>query len=137
LSSSGPSKQLAAGALGEGSYTWWYSTTDGHTSPKTNPHDPIRQRGADRAVLLGAGRCDHGAEGAWSRSTVSRSTGAKVSAGGHSLPVDDRGRFRAEVAPLSGDDAVIVRLEHPRTGVHYYVRRAASSRHHGRLAHSR
>src|SRR4029434_1457627 len=30
-----PSKQLAAGALGEGSYTWWYSTTDGRTSPTT------------------------------------------------------------------------------------------------------
>jgi hypothetical protein len=62
--------------------------------------------------------------------------GAKVSAGGQALAVDDHGRFRAEVAPLSGDEAVVVRLEHPRTGIHYYVRRPAS-RHHGRLAHSR
>ena len=60
--------------------------------------------------------------------------GAKVSAGGHSLTVDERGRFQGTVAPLSGDDAVIVRLEHPRTGVHYYVRQPGSRR---QLAHAR
>jgi hypothetical protein len=63
--------------------------------------------------------------------------GAKVSAGGRSLSIDGRGRFSATVAPLSGDDAVIVRLEHPRTGIHYYVRQAGLRRHHGKLAHAR
>ena len=62
--------------------------------------------------------------------------GAKVSAGGQNVPVDERGRFKATVAPRAGDDAVVVRLEHPRTGVHYYVRQAGSRRH-GRLAHAR
>jgi len=59
-----------------------------------------------------------------------------VSAGGRSLTTDEHGRFQANLAPLAGDDAVVVRLEHPRTGVHYYVRRAPS-RHHGRAAHAR
>ena len=62
--------------------------------------------------------------------------GAKVSAGGRSLTVDERGRFQGTVAPLAGDEAVIVRLEHPRTGVHYYVRHPGSRRH-ARLAHAR
>jgi len=136
LSSSGPSKQLAAGALGEGSYTWWYSTTDGHTSPKTTL--TIRFDNAAPTAQFFSKRSDAATapKGLVAIDGVTID-GAKVSAGGHSVPVDDRGRFRADVAPLNGDDAVIVRLEHPRTGVHYYVRRVASSRHHGRLAHSR
>jgi hypothetical protein len=134
LPSSGPSKQLAAGALGEGSYTWWYSTADGRTSPKTtvtirfDNAAPTAQFFARRSGAATAPKGLVAIDGV----TID---GAKVSAGGHSLAVDDRGRFRAEVAPLNGDDAVIVRLETPRTGVHYYVRRAVSSRHHGRLAH--
>ncbi len=49
--------------------------------------------------------------------------GAKVSVGGQPIAVDAHGRFRTEASPLGGDEAVGVRLEHPRTGVHYYVRR--------------
>jgi hypothetical protein len=136
LPSSGASKQLAAGALGEGSYTWWYSTADGHTSPKTTL--TIRFDNAAPTAQFFSRRSDAttAPKGMVAIDGVTID-GAKVSAGGHSVPVDDHGRFRAEVAPLNGDDAVVVRLEHPRTGVHYYVRRAASSRHHGRLAHAR
>jgi hypothetical protein len=54
--------------------------------------------------------------------------GAKVSLSGQPLAVDGHGRFRGEAAPVAGDDAVAVRLEHPRTGVHYYIRRRADSR---------
>ena len=50
--------------------------------------------------------------------------GAKVSVDDKPLLVDKHGRFRAALAPLNGDNALAVRIEHPRTGVHYYVRRA-------------
>ena len=54
--------------------------------------------------------------------------GAKVSVGGQPLAVDVHGRFHVEAAPVDGDDAVAVRLEHPRTGIHYYVRRRTDAR---------
>ena len=49
--------------------------------------------------------------------------GAKVSAAGQLLAVDDHGRFHAAVAPLDGDDAVAIRIEPPHGGSHCYVRR--------------
>ena len=135
FSSPDASRQLASGALAEGSYVWWFTTADGRASPKTTVS--IRFDNAAPTAQFFAARS--GAEppppGLVSVDGVTID-GAKVTAGGRSLPVDERGRFSAVVAPLSGDDAVVVRLEHPRTGVHYYVRGTAS-RHHGRLAHSR
>jgi len=127
------SQRLASGTLAEGSYTWWYATADGRASPKTTV--TIRFDNAAPTAQFFPRRSD-GEKGpglvAVDGVTID---GAKVSVGGQSLAVDDRGRFRATVAPLHGDDAVAVRLEHPRTGVHYYVRRPAA-RQHGRLAHA-
>jgi len=128
------SRQLPSGALAEGSYVWWYATSDGRTSPKTTV--TIRFDNAAPTAQFFSKRS--GAEPAPpGQVSVDGVTidGAKVSAGGRTLAVDEHGRFRATVAPLSGDDAVIVRLDHPRTGVHYYVRQLASRRH-GRIAHS-
>jgi hypothetical protein len=128
------SRQLASGALGEGSYVWWYSTADGRSSPKTTV--TIRFDNAAPTAQFFSRRS--GAEpvppGQVSVDGVTID-GAKVSAGGRGLPVDEHGRFRATVAPLSGDDAVVVRLEHPRTGIHYYVRQSGSRRQ-ARIAHA-
>jgi len=127
-------KQLSSGALGEGSYVWWYSTGDDHASPKTtvtirfDNAAPTAQFFSKRSGAEPPGPGLVAVDGV----TID---GAKVSAGGQTLAVDEHGRFRAVVAPLTGDDAVIVRLEHPRTGVHYYVRQPASRRQ-GRIAHS-
>jgi len=128
------SQRLPSGTLAEGSYTWWYATADGHASPKTTV--TIRFDNAAPTAQFFPRRTD-GEKGpgliAVDGVTID---GAKVSVGGQSLAVDDRGRFRATVAPRDGDDAVAVRLDHPRTGIHYYVRRPAA-RHRGRLAHAR
>jgi hypothetical protein len=129
-------KQLSSGTLPEGSYLWWYATADGRASPKT----AVNIRFDNAAPTAQFFPAHSGAEvpeaGMVSVDGVTID-GAKVSAGGRSLPIDGRGRFSATVAPLSGDDAVIVRLEHPRTGIHYYVRQAGLRRHHGKLAHAR
>jgi hypothetical protein len=48
---------------------------------------------------------------------------SEVSVAGHSLPLDAQGRFRGEV-PVAADEASItVRVRHPQTGTHYYLRR--------------
>jgi hypothetical protein len=126
------SHRLTSGALAEGSYVWWYATADGRTSPKTTV--TIRfDNAAPTAQFFPRQAAPAAGLVAVDGVTID---GAKVSAGGKSLTIDERGRFQADVAPRAGDDAVVVRLEHPRTGVHYYVRRTAS-RHHGRLAHAR
>jgi hypothetical protein len=129
-----PSRRLASGTLAEGSYVWWYATADGRKSPKTTV--TIRfDNAAPTAQFFPKRSGGDAAPGSVAVDGVTLD-GAKVSVGGHSLPVDERGRFRATVAPLTGDDAVVVRLEHPRTGIHYYVR-PAGARHQGRIAHAR
>jgi hypothetical protein len=117
---------LPSGTLPEGTYTWWYATEDGHPSPKTTV--TIRfDNAAPTAQFFRASANDApAAPGAISIDGVTME-GAKVTAAGQPVTVDDRGRFRAAVTPLSGDDAVAVRLEHPRTGVHYYVRRGQTT----------
>ena len=115
------SRQLASGALAEGSYVWWYQTADGRTSPKTTVTIRFDNAAPTAQFFPKRSGAEPAAPGLVAVDGVTID-GAKVSAGGRSLTVDERGRFQGTVAPLSGDDAVIVRLEHPRTGIHYYVR---------------
>jgi hypothetical protein len=134
FATSAPSWRLASGTLAEGSYVWWYATADGRTSPKTTV--TIRFDNAAPTAQFFPRRS--GGEPGPGSIAVDGVTidGAKVSVGGQSLPVDERGRFRAIASPVTGDDAVVVRLEHPRTGIHYYVR-PAGARRHARIAQAR
>lgn len=54
--------------------------------------------------------------------------GSRVSVGGKRLPLDAQQRFRAQVAVASGERAIAVRVQHPRDGIRYYLRRAAGPR---------
>ncbi|HXU62943.1 MAG TPA: FecR domain-containing protein [Polyangia bacterium] len=114
-------RPLAAGTLAEGTYTFWYRAPNGTQSPRTT----LSIRFDNAAPTAQFFRPTGPAKGAAGAVIVDGVTvdGAKVSVGGQPVAVDARGRFRTEAAPLEGDDAVAVRLEHPRTGVHYYVRR--------------
>jgi hypothetical protein len=120
-----PSVALASGALGEGEHTLWFTAPGGRQSPKTvvairfdntaptaqffpSPH---REAAAGFIPIDGV--------------TVA---GAKVSAAGKVLAVDEHGRFRGAVAPLTGDDAVAVRIETPHGESHYYIKRREAVR---------
>ena len=118
-----PSRPLPAGTVQEGTYTWWYSTRDGKQSPKTTVS--IRFDNAAPTAQFFHASTDAAGDRPRGAIPIDGITleGAKVSAGGTALSIDGRGRFHADVAPETGDDAVAVRLEHPRTGIHYYVRR--------------
>jgi hypothetical protein len=118
-------QKLASGTLTEGTYWWWFTTNNGRRSPRTTV--TIR---FDNAAPTAQFFRTAAAEDPHGTILVDGVTlpGAKISAGGNALAVDDHGRFRGDIAPQPGDSAVGVRLEHPRTGVHYYVRRHSSAR---------
>lgn len=127
VESASPRRPLPAGTFREGTYTFWYRTADGKQSPKTS----VSVRFDNAAPTAQFFRAPSGT-GSGSPRTIAVDgvtvDGAKVSVGGQPVTVDGHGRFRAEATPLAGDEAVAVRLEHPRTGVHYYVRRRAQPR---------
>jgi hypothetical protein len=51
----------------------------------------------------------------------------KVSLEGGSVEREADGRFKGSIVPSADHPDVVVRLSHPRLGVHYYLRRAGSS----------
>ncbi len=115
---------LPSGALSEGIYTWWYTTRDGKSSPRTGLQLRFDNTAPTAQFFRTGGEATPGTI-AIDGVTV---PGHQVSSGGIPLPVDEHGRFRGMLAPLAGDDAVAVRVESAPTGVHYYVRRTARSR---------
>jgi hypothetical protein len=52
---------------------------------------------------------------------------SSVRVGATEVPLDAHGRFSTDVV-LDGDsDAIAIRVQHPATGVHYYLRRVGGS----------
>jgi hypothetical protein len=120
----GPRWKLPSGSLTEGTYTWWYATVDQHKSPNTAV--TIRfDNAAPTAQFFRVARTAHSDSAPSTPIEGVTIEGAKVSAAGQPVAVDGNGRFRASVTPLPGDDGIAVRLDHPRTGIHYYVRHAS------------
>lgn len=124
LRSTNPNRPLPAGTVQEGTYTLWYRTPDGEQSPKTTLTVRFDNAAPTAQFFRTAGQS---ADGAIAIDGVTVE-GTKVSVAGEALGVDGHGRFRLVTRPASGDDAVAVRLEHPRSGIHYYVRRNQISR---------
>jgi len=122
-----PRRPLPAGTVQEGTYTLWYRAPDGTQSPRTTLSVRFDNAAPTAQFFRGAAAQENGPRGAIAVDGVTVE-GARVSVGGEPLAIDTHGRFRAEAKPLEGDDAVAVRLEHPRLGIHYYVRRAAEGR---------
>jgi hypothetical protein len=116
-----PEYRLRSGGMTEGTHTWWYATKDGRLSPRTT----VTIRFDNTAPTAQFFRMVAMADAPPGTIPVDGVTiqGAKVSAAGRPLAIDDHGRFRAAVAPLDGDDAVAVRIEPPHGGSHCYVRR--------------
>lgn len=120
----GPSYRFPSGALGEGTHTWWYVTKDGQTSPRTTL--TIRFDNTAPTAQFFRNSVVDGPPGAITVDGVAVQ-GAKVSAAGQPLAVDDHGRFRAAVLPLTGDEAVAVQIESPHAGSHVYIRRRSAT----------
>jgi hypothetical protein len=123
---SGPRHRLPAGSVGEGSHRFWFTGASGKSSPPTSvvvAFDNAAVTGQLSAPRDGA-RIE---EGEVEVAGVALE-GSKVSVGGQPLALDPQGRFRGNAPrPTGVVRGIAVRLEHPRTGVHYYVRRLAGA----------
>ena len=111
---------LPSGALPEGKHTWWYAADDGKQSPRTTV--TIRFDNAAPAAQFFRVK-PAGLPGGTIAVDGIAMEDTRVTADGKPVTVDDHGRFHAVLAPLAGDTAVAVRLDPPRGGAHYYIRR--------------
>lgn len=113
-------RQLRSGELAEGEYTFAFHTRSGAHSPDSTLK--ISFDNTARSAYLSSP-----AEGAQARGQIAITGGAlvrsEVSVGGVPVPADAQGRFTATVPHSPSEHAIAVRVSHPSTGVHYYVRR--------------
>ena len=132
LPSSTPSLELPSGTLPEGEHTLWWSNAAGRRSPTTTL--AIRFDNAATTAEIQSPRPRRAglppAAGAPPPSTldVAGTTlpGSRVTVDDTSLPIDAQGRFRAAVAlPAADLRALAIRIEHRRSGIHYYLRHLA------------
>jgi hypothetical protein len=116
------SAALPAGALGEGTYRFWFDV-DGHPD----------QRSAETTLVIGfdnaapAAEIQSPREGQPLTPTVHVSgvaaEGSSVTVSGVSIAVDGQGRFSGDVpGPAEGHRVLAVRIAHPARGVHYFIR---------------
>ncbi len=115
-----PLRELPPGELAEGSYEFWFTSDNGQQSPQGALHIEFD----NTARSLSLSEPIEGASASGDHTLVSGVAllRSQVSANGAPLPLDAKGRFRAQV-PLSAQKSVWIRAVHPSAGVHYYVRR--------------
>lgn len=122
LDAPGGAATFASGELTDGLHEVFFESLDGRTrSPVTRlaisfdnaaPMASFDQRGSvapdDAGAVMLSGVVP---------------LGSRVSLSGQALPLDPGGRFEVKAQPGESDAAVALRVEHPRAGLHYYVRR--------------
>jgi hypothetical protein len=116
-----PEHVVPSGTLGEGEYRFAFRAGQGEASPATTlrlSFDNTARSAYLSAPADGSSVTGDGVEVAGAALLRSR-----VQIQDRPVEIDDKGRFHAVVAPRDGEHAVTVRVEHPESGVHYYVRR--------------
>jgi hypothetical protein len=124
-----PALELRSGQVPEGEHTFWWSTAADRRSARTTLI--VRFDNAAVAAEIQSPRprkTGIAAAGPGPTIDVAGTTlpGSRVTVDERNLPIDGQGRFRAEVAlPPADLRALAIRIEHRRSGVHYYLRRIA------------
>ncbi|MFT3928303.1 MAG: hypothetical protein QM778_37595 [Myxococcales bacterium] len=116
-----PQHELKSGELGEGEYEFAFTASDGHHSAQGSLR--IVFDNTARSAYLSApaeGSPNPGNEIPVAGTALLRSD---VSVDGVPVALDAQGRFRATVPVSPTKGALAVRVSHPVTGVHYYLRR--------------
>jgi hypothetical protein len=115
-----PSRAIAPGELSEGNYRFFFRAAGGETSREGSLR--ITFDNTARSAYLSSP-----SEGAPRGTTLDIAgaalVGSDVSVSGERIPTDAQGRFRASVPHDATRDAISVRVSHPGSGVHYYIRR--------------
>ena len=113
--------ELKSGELGEGDYEFAFTASDGHHSAQGGLR--IVFDNTARSAYLSApaeGSASSGGEVPVAGTALLRSD---VSVDGVPVALDAQGRFRVTVPVSPTRGALAVRVSHPVTGVHYYLRR--------------
>jgi hypothetical protein len=118
-----PEHALASGMLGEGEYKFSFRDARGSTSASTTLR--LSFDNTARSAYLSAPADDTTANAGTDGIEVAGAalSRSRVQIQGHSIQLDDKGRFRGHAQLRPGETSVAVRVEHPESGVHYYVRR--------------
>jgi hypothetical protein len=118
-----PSHILESGQVGEGTHRVFFEAAGATPERSQVTTLSIRYDNATTAAYIR--QPDPGANVSGTV-TVSGTcvAGCTVSASGQDLPLDTAHRFSGEVSVPTDLDALAIRITHPRTGIHYYLRRA-------------
>jgi hypothetical protein len=116
-----PEHALASGALSEGEYTFWFRDAAGQASKPTTLR--LSFDNTARSAYLSAPAEDSVAPASTVEVAGAALLRSRVSVQGAPVELDTKGRFHAETRPLPGQRGIFVRVDHPESGVHYYLRR--------------
>lgn len=116
-----PNHELRSGELGEGDYDFRFSSDTGGASA----HGSLRIvfDNTARSAYLSSPAEGSSAEGSHILVAGAALLRSEVSVDGSPVPLDAQGRFRVTVPRDPARGTVTVRVSHPITGVHYYLRR--------------
>ncbi len=115
-----PSRAIPPGELSEGNYRFFFRAAGGETSREGSLR--ITFDNTARSAYLSSP--SEGAPRGTSLEIAGAALlGSDVSVSGERIPTDAQGRFRASVPHDATRDAISVRVSHPGSGVHYYIRR--------------
>ena len=120
MESKQPSVSLASGRLGEGQHQFRFETPDGKRSEQG-----VIQVSFDytaRTAYLTSPAERSSARDGRTRFAGGTLLGSKVQLQGVPLPLDPHGRFTGNLSIGKEQSGAAVRVQHPSTGIHYYVR---------------
>ncbi len=121
--SSSASQTLESGQISEGTHRVFFEAPG--ASPSRSPVTTVNIRYDNATTAAYIRDPDPGsAVSGTVRVSGTCVAGCTVSASGQNLPLDSAHRFGGEVAVPTDLDALAIRITHPRTGIHYYLRRA-------------
>jgi hypothetical protein len=116
-----PSHELRSGELGEGDYDFRFTSDAGSASASGSLR--IVFDNTARSAYLSSPAEGSSVEGSQILVAGAALLRSEVSVDGVPVPLDAQGRFRVTVPKDPTHGTVTVRVSHPITGVHYYLRR--------------
>jgi hypothetical protein len=123
-----PSVRLAAGQVPEGEHRLRFKAVGGSTATSGETTLSVRFDNAAPSVSLRAPAATGFEPGSEVQVTGVAIADTRVSILGRAIELDRQHRFDTTVSVPGGSHAFAVRIEHPRTGVNYYVRRERGTR---------
>lgn len=111
---------LAPGRLGEGLHRFWFETADRKRSKIGSLQ--VSFDFTARTAYLTSPREGEAARENSVRFAGGSLLGSQVHVEGAPMKLDKHGRFSTTVSLTAEQDGAVVRVQHPSTGIHYYVR---------------